>query len=482
MPIPVNNNNVVMPTLQIVFSQIVQLVFSAKIASEERLCLFNHDSCCFGQIPLHTRTSSIVINILQKHSDILLERWIMSFDILDSSFSQDTLQFIKDVSNFIQGMPAKTNCIEMYTIATLNGQQCHSFNSQQELIEFNSQAHLKAKRFALSNFSLQVVYDENATIYYKKPLISLQSLSSPSFMSWSKMQQPITSLQDNVHPLLPPVPTSNQIPIVAVRRLSRLSLSAMELDEQDNNYSLAEEQDVSSIPIPSPRMQYTHHTSFRTSIAYSTSPPTHFYDLAQQQQQRRNSLTSDIHQRCLVGSFEESLLSGRMSSMPSKPITFHCQIGVLGLGDCKPSLKCPPHCSIVFPATFFKLGQEEEGNTPYVGTVDLSEPGYRIPPKGQLQVVVKNPNKTAVKLFLIPYDFTDMPKNTKTFLRQKSYTLDTPFKLLRYAIHLQICRTEKKRIYLYKSMRIVFANRIADAREKFQVVCEGPKSPVYVPM
>ncbi|KAG2234741.1 hypothetical protein INT48_000090 [Thamnidium elegans] len=379
-------------------------------------------------------------------------------------------------------MPAKTNYIEMYTIATLNGQQCHSFNSQQELIEFNSQAHLKAKRFPLSNFSLQVVYDENATIYYKKPLISLQSLSSPSFMSWSKMQQPTTSLQDNIHPLLPPVPTSNQIPIVAVRRLSRLSLSAMELDQQDNNSNLAEEQDVSSIPIPSPRMQYTHHTSFRTSIAYSTSPPTHFYDLAQQQQQRRNSLTSDIHQRCLVGSFEESLLSGRMSSMPSKPITFHCQIGVLGLGDCKPSLKCPPHCSIVFPAMFFKLGQEEEGNTPYVGTVDLIEPGYRIPPKGQLQVVVKNPNKTAVKLFLIPYDFTDMPKNTKTFLRQKSYTLDTPFKLLRYAIHLQICRTEKKRIYLYKSMRIVFANRIADAREKFQVVCEGPKSPVYVPM
>lgn len=459
MPIPVNNYtpDVVMPTIQIVFSQIVQLILSSRLPKQERECLITHDACCLEQISINNTTSSIVINILQKDSDILLERWIMSFDVIDEiPFSNDTIQFIQNVSNFIHGMPAKPTSIEMYTIAIFNNQQCHSYTSHQDLIEFNQDAHLKAKRFHLPNLSLEVVFDENASTYYKKPIISLQSLSSnQSFQSSPSFQSFMPS-----HP------------IVAVRRLSRLSLSAMELDDDDDDIS----KDVSSIPIPSPRMQYTHHTSFRTTIAYSTSPPNNnFFDV-----QRRNSLTGEIHQRCLVGSFEESLLSGRMSSMPSKPITFHCQIGVLGLGDCKPSLKCPPHCSIVFPAMFFKLGEEEEGNTPYVGTVDLKEPGYRIPPKGQLQVVVKNPNKTAVKLFLIPYDFNDMPKNTKTFLRQKSYTLDT--RHLRYAIHLQISRTEKKRIYLYKSMRIVFANRIADAREKFQVVCEGPPSPVYRPM
>lgn len=441
MPIPVNNIQPnVMPTIQIVFSQIVQLVLSSRLPQQERECVLTHDTCCLGPLSMDDTSSSIVINILQKHTDILLERWIMSFDVVDEiPFSNDTLQFIQNVSNFIHDMPAKQASMDMYTIAILNNQQCHSYPSHQAMIEFSQEAHLKANRFHLPNLSLEVVFDEKASNYYKKPLFHLQ----PSH------------------------------PIVAVRRLSRLSLSAMELDSH-------EEKDISSIPIPSPRMQYTHHTSFRTTIAYSTSPPpppSHhsFFDL-----QRRNSLTGEIHQRCLVGSFEESLLSGRMSSMPSKPITFHCQIGVLGLGDCKPSLKCPPHCSIVFPATFYKLGQEEEGNTPYVGTVDLQEPGYRIPPKGQLQVVVKNPNKTAVKLFLIPYDFQDMPRNTKTFLRQKSYTLDT--KHLRYAIHLQFIRTEKKRIYLYKSMRIVFANRIADAREKFKVVCEGPQSPVYRPM
>ncbi|KAG5460780.1 MAG: chromosome segregation during meiosis-domain-containing protein, partial [Olpidium bornovanus] len=47
--------------------------------------------------------------------------------------------------------------------------------------------------------------------------------------------------------------------------------------------------------------------------------------------------------------------------------------------------------------------------------------GYRVPPKGQVQVVVKNPNKTAVKVFLCPYDLTDMPPETKTFLKQRTY-------------------------------------------------------------
>ncbi len=68
--------------------------------------------------------------------------------------------------------------------------------------------------------------------------------------------------------------------------------------------------------------------------------------------------------------------------------------------------------------------------------------------------------------------------------RQKSYSEQASNHpdVLRYAIHLHICRTEKKRIYIYRNIRIVFANRIADAREKFKVICEGPKEPVYVPL
>ena len=166
-----------------------------------------------------------------------------------------------------------------------------------------------------------------------------------------------------------------------------------------------------------------------------------------------------------VGSYEESLLSGRMSSLPSKPLTFDAELGVLGLGKCKSSLRCPPHVNFTFPAHFYSLegAAEKEGKvspgTPYVGTIDVeghyldmlftdqmgalhllpkpaaysvglspppptpSFPGYRIPPKGQIQLVIKNPNLTAVKLFLVPYDLSDMPAGTKTFIRQKSHVV-----------------------------------------------------------
>jgi hypothetical protein len=48
-------------------------------------------------------------------------------------------------------------------------------------------------------------------------------------------------------------------------------------------------------------------------------------------------------------------------------------------------------------------------------------PGYRVPAKGQVQLVIKNPNMTAVKVFLVPYDLSDMPAGKKTFVRQKCH-------------------------------------------------------------
>ncbi|KAI9206480.1 uncharacterized protein BJ171DRAFT_396383, partial [Polychytrium aggregatum] len=162
----------------------------------------------------------------------------------------------------------------------------------------------------------------------------------------------------------------------------------------------------------------------------------------------------------LVGSYEESILSGRMSTLPSKPISFIAEIGVIGLAKCKSSLKCPPHLTLPFHAYFYELPGDESPSTPYVGTIYLQsqetgadgpgdgignghsevpvreeltvfEPdhtrfkaseGYRLPGKGQLQVIIKNQSRTAAKVFLLQYDFRDMPPNTKTFLRQKVYT------------------------------------------------------------
>ncbi|KAH7128232.1 hypothetical protein B0J11DRAFT_432037 [Dendryphion nanum] len=289
-------------------------------------------------------------------------------------------------------------------------------------------------------------------------------------------------------------------------------------------------------------------------------------------QPRRPSFTSEspLHHAPMVGSYEESILRGRMSTTPSRPLNFVAQIGVLGKGQCKSSLRCPPHVTVPFPAVFYSYNSgngriADNSPSPYVGLVDLENslgasedntesrrkrrhtlpnpdyneleyrqthrdesnpskedirrrekkkrrstspkapPGgsYRIPQQGQLQIVIKNPNKTAVKLFLVPYDLSDMEPGQKTFVRQRSYSagpiIDMPMSsrknlgtdrpeaslsnsddpndrpILRYLIHLHVCCPSKGRYYLYKSIRVVFANRVPDGKEKLRNEIQLPE-------
>lgn len=92
----------------------------------------------------------------------------------------------------------------------------------------------------------------------------------------------------------------------------------------------------------------------------------------------------------LVGSYEESILTGRMSQLPSKPIPFTAEIGVTAQGKSQQKLKCPKHLSVPFDGYFYDLEDEKEcRGTPYVGTVVVGgiDDGYRIPAKGTLQIV-----------------------------------------------------------------------------------------------
>ncbi|KEF57758.1 uncharacterized protein A1O9_05678 [Exophiala aquamarina CBS 119918] len=287
---------------------------------------------------------------------------------------------------------------------------------------------------------------------------------------------------------------------------------------------------------------------------------------------RRPSLASDLSPRQrapMVGSFEESILRGRMSTPPSKPLDFVAQIGVVGKGNCPSSLKCPAHVTIQFPAVFYNYPSANQSRSvyddnpsPYVGTIDLehnlkpaelqprrsrrtqatldtealaaeltspenthigralvcevrdkppSTPTvkvphggvYRVPQAGQLQIIIKNPNKTAVKLFLVPYDLEGMLPGTKTFVRQRSFssgpTLETTLSdkqpactvhdaangkdILRYLIHLKFCCTSKGRFYLYENIRVVFAHRVPDDKEKLrnEVQLPEPKFSTYKP-
>ncbi|OKL64068.1 hypothetical protein UA08_00782 [Talaromyces atroroseus] len=314
---------------------------------------------------------------------------------------------------------------------------------------------------------------------------------------------------------------------------------------------------------------YQPHRSPACSLQPASSPQTPF-------RLRRPSLSSDLSPRIhasMVGSYEESILRGRMSTTPSKPLDFTAKIGVLGKGKCKANLRYPPHVTVPFPAVFYSYPTSGAGRSisddspsPYVGLIDLENslprgdsssgsnrnrnpktsdlpgnnhsstlipssdfsechkherrsgrtdvvkapPGgaYRIPQRGQLQIVIKNPNKTAVKLFLVPYDLDGMEPGTKTFIRQRSYSagpiIDMPLTArknlgtdrpeaslnptndpkdkptLRYLIHLNICCPAKGRFYLYSTIRVVFANRVPDGKEKLRNEIQYPE-PRYSP-
>lgn len=76
--------------------------------------------------------------------------------------------------------------------------------------------------------------------------------------------------------------------------------------------------------------------------------------------------------------------------------------------------------------------------------------GYSIPRKGTVQATLLNPLGMVVRMFVVPYDFRDMPALHQTFIRQRVLSSDNrgecdatqlstaeQMKLLRYAIHLR---------------------------------------------
>lgn len=77
--------------------------------------------------------------------------------------------------------------------------------------------------------------------------------------------------------------------------------------------------------------------------------------------------------------------------------------------------------------------------------------GYSIPRKGTVQATLLNPLGMVVRMFVVPYDFRDMPALHQTFIRQRVLSSDSrgsegdatnlstadQMKLLRYAIHLR---------------------------------------------
>jgi hypothetical protein len=178
-----------------------------------------------------------------------------------------------------------------------------------------------------------------------------------------------------------------------------------------------------------------------------------------------------------IGSFEASLLAGRMSNAQTNVFHgFSAQLVVSGrelFGE---------HMRLDFDASYCVVDAESDVALPYVSDIELPKSGYEVPPKGIVQLTLFNPSRTPIKTFLVSYDVSDMPPHTKTFMRQRIFVAggtEAQHDVLKYAVHLKLCSPRRKRYFLYKYVRVVFPFRQPDPSEQLVVRFDMPQDPTY---
>uniref|UniRef100_A0A8V5GL99 Atos homolog protein B n=1 Tax=Melopsittacus undulatus TaxID=13146 RepID=A0A8V5GL99_MELUD len=193
----------------------------------------------------------------------------------------------------------------------------------------------------------------------------------------------------------------------------------------------------------------------------------------------------------------ESILKGRFA--PSGRIEgFTAEIGASGS-------YCPQHVTLPVDVTYFDVS-EHSAPSPFLGVIDLEalgKKGYSVPKAGTIQVTLFNPNKTVVKMFLVTYDFQDMPANHMTFLRHRIFLVPVgeeegastahrdpsgpspPRRVLCYLMHLRFHSSKSGKIYLHNDIRLLFSRKSIEVDSgipyELKSFTEMPRNPCYSP-
>lgn len=191
--------------------------------------------------------------------------------------------------------------------------------------------------------------------------------------------------------------------------------------------------------------------------------------------QRSLSLTDPNKSNCLLGSFQESMINGRLQPLGMLN-GFKLELAASGSF-------CPKHSTLDLSTAFFTSSTKETGPSQYFGQADLSglgKHGYHIPKKGTVQVTLFNPNETVIKVFFIRFDMSDMPVKTQTFIRQRILATNKfGSSELQYLIHLSFICTKSNKLYLHNNLRIIFTPSGTDLDTKITTEIEQPNNPKY---
>ncbi|XP_028660455.1 protein FAM214A [Erpetoichthys calabaricus] len=195
--------------------------------------------------------------------------------------------------------------------------------------------------------------------------------------------------------------------------------------------------------------------------------------------------------RTLLGNFEESILKGCFA--PSGRIEgFTAEIGASGS-------YCPQHAFLPVEVTYYDIS-EHSAPSPFLGVIhleSLGRKGYSVPRAGTIQVTLFNPNKTVVKMFLVTYNFEDMPVNHVTFLRHRIFLVPvveeeedhranhSRKKVLCYLIHLRFQSSKSGKIYLHDNIHLLFSRKSIEMDTgipyELKSFTEMPVNPKYSP-